>query len=196
MYNLRNRSFLKEIALIFEKSSTRTRCAFEVAAFDQGAHVTYLDPTGSQMGHRLPPTRLQPLKSRNPRSEAACAPPRAPTSPTGTTGAPEIWLARVRAPRLLGELGGGTAGDDDDRDGGVSDDLGRPRAEEDPRDRSDRAGPDDEHVAVSPFDVLERLVPALAVADDGLDLARYRRQVADPARGSPGWPLRSPGPTV
>ena len=87
MYNLRNRSFLKEIdfsrdellhllrlsqalktakyagnevqqlsgkeiALIFEKSSTRTRCAFEVAAFDQGAHVTYLDPTGSQMGDK------------------------------------------------------------------------------------------------------------------------------------------------
>jgi len=87
MYNLRNRSFLKEIdfsrdellhllalsqalktakyagnevqrlagkeiALIFEKTSTRTRCAFEVAAYDQGAHVTYLDPTGSQMGHK------------------------------------------------------------------------------------------------------------------------------------------------
>ncbi len=42
----------KEIALIFEKSSTRTRCAFEVAAHDQGAHVTYLDPSGSQMGHK------------------------------------------------------------------------------------------------------------------------------------------------
>ncbi len=42
----------KEIALIFEKSSTRTRCAFEVAAFDQGAHVTYLDPGGSQIGHK------------------------------------------------------------------------------------------------------------------------------------------------
>lgn len=42
----------KNIALIFEKTSTRTRCAFEVAAFDQGAHVTYLDPTGSQIGHR------------------------------------------------------------------------------------------------------------------------------------------------
>jgi ornithine carbamoyltransferase len=42
----------REIALLFEKSSTRTRCAFEVAAFDQGAHVTYLDPTGSQMGHK------------------------------------------------------------------------------------------------------------------------------------------------
>ena len=40
----------KNIALIFEKSSTRTRCAFEVAAYDQGAHVTYLGPTGSQMG--------------------------------------------------------------------------------------------------------------------------------------------------
>ena len=87
MYNLRNRSFLKEldftarelgfllelskalksakyagteerhldgkeIALIFEKTSTRTRAAFEVAAHDQGAHVTYLDPSGSQLGHK------------------------------------------------------------------------------------------------------------------------------------------------
>jgi len=87
MFNLRNRSFLKEIdfqpaelrfllqlaealktakytgtetrrlegkeiALIFEKASTRTRAAFEVAAHDQGAHVTYLDPTGSQLGHK------------------------------------------------------------------------------------------------------------------------------------------------
>jgi len=87
MFNLRNRSFLKEIdfeprelrfllqlsealkvakfagneqkklggkeiALIFEKTSTRTRSAFEVAAFDQGGHVTYLDPSGSQLGHK------------------------------------------------------------------------------------------------------------------------------------------------
>ncbi len=87
MYNLRNRSFLKEIdfspaelrfllqlsealkiakyagtevkhlegkeiALIFEKTSTRTRAGFEVASFDQGAHVTYLDPSGSQLGHK------------------------------------------------------------------------------------------------------------------------------------------------
>jgi ornithine carbamoyltransferase len=86
-FNLRNRSFLKEldftpqelrflldlslelkkaryagteqqrlqgknIALIFEKDSTRTRCAFEVAAYDQGAHVTYLGPTGSQLGKK------------------------------------------------------------------------------------------------------------------------------------------------
>jgi ornithine carbamoyltransferase len=42
----------REIALIFEKTSTRTRAAFEVAAFDQGAHVTYLDPSGSQLGHK------------------------------------------------------------------------------------------------------------------------------------------------
>jgi len=42
----------KNIALIFEKTSTRTRCAFEVAAYDQGANVTYLDPSGSQMGHK------------------------------------------------------------------------------------------------------------------------------------------------
>jgi ornithine carbamoyltransferase len=87
VYNLRNRSFLKEldftaselehllelsaalktikyagtetprltgkeIALIFEKASTRTRSAFEVAAHDQGANVTYLDPSGSQLGHK------------------------------------------------------------------------------------------------------------------------------------------------
>ncbi len=86
-YNLRNRSFLKEvdfepgelrfllrlaealklakyagtevrrlegreIALIFEKTSTRTRAAFEVASFEQGGHVTYLDPSGSQLGHK------------------------------------------------------------------------------------------------------------------------------------------------
>ncbi len=42
----------KSIALIFEKTSTRTRCAFEVAAYDQGAHVTYLEPTGAQIGHK------------------------------------------------------------------------------------------------------------------------------------------------
>lgn len=42
----------KEIALIFEKTSTRTRSSFEVSAFDQGAHVTYLDPSGSQIGHK------------------------------------------------------------------------------------------------------------------------------------------------
>lgn len=42
----------KNIALIFEKSSTRTRCAFEVAAFDQGAQVTYIGPSGSQIGHK------------------------------------------------------------------------------------------------------------------------------------------------
>ena len=42
----------KNIALIFEKTSTRTRCSFEVAAYDQGAHITYLDPVSSQMGHK------------------------------------------------------------------------------------------------------------------------------------------------
>ncbi len=42
----------KEIALIFEKTSTRTRSGFEVAAYDEGAHVTYLDPSGSQLGHK------------------------------------------------------------------------------------------------------------------------------------------------
>ncbi|HEX5086295.1 MAG TPA: ornithine carbamoyltransferase [Nocardioides sp.] len=42
----------KNVALIFEKTSTRTRTAFEVAAKDQGAHVTYLEPSGSQIGHK------------------------------------------------------------------------------------------------------------------------------------------------
>jgi len=42
----------RTVALIFEKTSTRTRCAFEVAAYHQGAHVTYLDPTSSQIGHK------------------------------------------------------------------------------------------------------------------------------------------------
>ena len=42
----------KNIALIFEKDSTRTRCSFEVAAYDQGANVTYLGPSGSQIGHK------------------------------------------------------------------------------------------------------------------------------------------------
>ena len=42
----------KNIALIFEKASTRTRCAFEVAVHDQGGHVTYIDPVSSQMGHK------------------------------------------------------------------------------------------------------------------------------------------------
>jgi ornithine carbamoyltransferase len=42
----------KNIALIFEKTSTRTRCAFEVAAYDQGAHVTIIDPSSSQLGHK------------------------------------------------------------------------------------------------------------------------------------------------
>ncbi len=51
-YDGRERQHLagKNIALIFEKTSTRTRCAFEVAAHDQGAHVTYLGPSGSQIG--------------------------------------------------------------------------------------------------------------------------------------------------
>jgi ornithine carbamoyltransferase len=50
--NERQRMQRKNVALIFEKTSTRTRCAFEVGAYDQGAHVTYLDPSGSQMGHK------------------------------------------------------------------------------------------------------------------------------------------------
>jgi len=48
----RHRLAGRNIALLFEKASTRTRCAFEVAAYDEGAHVTYLDPTGSHLGHK------------------------------------------------------------------------------------------------------------------------------------------------
>ena len=48
----RHRLAGRNIALIFEKTSTRTRCAFEVAAYDQGASVTYLGPSGSQIGHK------------------------------------------------------------------------------------------------------------------------------------------------
>lgn len=53
-YSGKEKQYLKHknIALIFEKTSTRTRCAFEVAAHDQGAHVTYLDASGSQIGHK------------------------------------------------------------------------------------------------------------------------------------------------
>ncbi|MGO9559364.1 MAG: ornithine carbamoyltransferase [Acidimicrobiales bacterium] len=51
-YHERPRLLGKNIALIFEKASTRTRCAFEVAAHDEGAHVTYLGPDGSQIGHK------------------------------------------------------------------------------------------------------------------------------------------------
>lgn len=53
-YSGTEKQYLKgrNIALIFEKASTRTRCAFEVAAYDQGAHVTYLGPSGSQIGQK------------------------------------------------------------------------------------------------------------------------------------------------
>ena len=53
-YNGSEKQYLKgkNIALIFDKTSTRTRCAFEVAAFDQGAHITFLGPGGSQIGHK------------------------------------------------------------------------------------------------------------------------------------------------
>ena len=52
--NGENHEYLKgkNIALIFEKDSTRTRCSFEVAGYDLGMHVTYLGPTGSQMGKK------------------------------------------------------------------------------------------------------------------------------------------------
>ena len=54
----------KNIALIFEKTSTRTRCAFEVGAKDQGAHVTYLGPTGSQIGIKAVPPRGRAYSGR------------------------------------------------------------------------------------------------------------------------------------
>ena len=51
----------KNIALIFEKTSTRTRCSFEVAAHDLGMHVTYLDPSGSQIGKKRKVFRIRPV---------------------------------------------------------------------------------------------------------------------------------------
>ena len=90
----------KEIALIFEKTSTRTRSAFEVAAFDQGAHVTYLDPSGSQLGHkesiadtaararphvrrdRVPRQRARPTSRSSPRTPACRSTTGSPTSGT------------------------------------------------------------------------------------------------------------------
>jgi ornithine carbamoyltransferase len=54
----------RNVALIFEKTSTRTRCAFEVAAYDQGAHVTYLDPDSSQIGHKESATDTARVLSR------------------------------------------------------------------------------------------------------------------------------------
>ena len=55
----------KNIALIFEKTSTRTRCAFEVGAFDQGAQVTYLGPSGSQIGDERHRPRAGPHVRRH-----------------------------------------------------------------------------------------------------------------------------------
>src|SRR5450756_374614 len=65
------------LALIFEKTSTRTRAAFEVAAYDQGAHVTYLDPSGSQIGHKESPADTAPvsythLRAHETRHELVC----------------------------------------------------------------------------------------------------------------------------
>src|SRR5262245_34898119 len=54
----------KEIALIFEKDSTRTRCAFEVAAYDQGAHVTFIGPSGSHMGRKGTGKEPAPARER------------------------------------------------------------------------------------------------------------------------------------
>lgn len=55
----------KNIALIFEKTSTRTRCAFEVAAYDQGAQVTYIDPNSSQIGPQRKYERYRPRIRQN-----------------------------------------------------------------------------------------------------------------------------------
>src|SRR5947199_10228518 len=54
----------KEICLILEKTSTRTRCAFEVACYDQGRHVTYLDPSGSLIRHKEPFKVTPPVLGR------------------------------------------------------------------------------------------------------------------------------------
>src|SRR6266436_2968146 len=61
----------KNIALIFEKASTRTRSAFEVASFDQGAQVSYIGPSGSHIGQYSSPARLD--RTTPPRRRCACA---------------------------------------------------------------------------------------------------------------------------
>ena len=68
----------KNIALIFEKSSTRTRTAFEVAAYDQGAHVTYLGPSGSQIGHKETMKDTARVLGRSMTASSTAASPRRP----------------------------------------------------------------------------------------------------------------------
>ena len=78
----------KNIALIFEKTSTRTRCSFEVAAHDLGMHVTYLDPTGSQIGKKESIADTAPCMTASNTAASARASWKSwqntPASPSGT----------------------------------------------------------------------------------------------------------------
>ena len=83
----------KNIALIFEKTSTRTRTAFETAAHDQGATVTYLEPTGSQIGQGPSSPLARSLASTGtdstfPSFAVTTSPPKGPPSASGYSGDP------------------------------------------------------------------------------------------------------------
>ena len=96
----------KEIALIFEKDSTRTRCAFEVAAYDQGAHVTFIGPGGSHMGHKETVeghgARARPhvRRDRVPRLRRRTSPTSSRSGPAcrSTTGSPTSGTRRRSSP--------------------------------------------------------------------------------------------------
>ena len=77
----------KNIALIFEKTSTRTRCAFEVAVHDQGGHVTYIDTVSSQLGHK------ESLRDTA-RVLANCM------TALSTAGFTKLWCKRWQRPRM------------------------------------------------------------------------------------------------
>src|SRR4051812_4165592 len=88
-------------------------------------------------------------------------------------------LPTLSALRLLGQLDGGAARNDDGRDGRMADDLGGARTEEHAGHRPEDARADHQHVAVVPLDVLQRLLPGLPVSGDRLDLVRDERELLD-----------------
>src|SRR3954465_2214707 len=107
---------------------------------------------------------------------AACA---LATTPGGAARFGPPRAVDLRGLRLLRELGGRAPRDDDDGDGGVAGDLWAAGAGGNARGRADRARAGDGHVAVLPLDVVERLVPVLALPDGDLELPRDGRQVLD-----------------
>lgn len=83
----------KNIVLIFEKASTRTRCSFEVAVHDQGGHVTYIDSGGSQLGHK------ESLKDIPPGCWAVCTTALIPRLPSKRRRGPHPLFSRAGVER-------------------------------------------------------------------------------------------------